>query len=117
MIRPYEEEDTEGVVEAWYQTSLIAHSFLSEPFFEEEKENLRNIFLPRAQTWVYEIEGRVGGFISLAGNEVGGIFIHPAWQRRGIGTALLDKAKSLQGVLELEVFEANTQGRSFYAKG
>ena len=52
----------------------------------------------------------------MAGSEVGGLFIHPKWQRRGIGTALMNKAKSLHDTLELEVFEANEQGRSFYAK-
>ncbi|MEM7031633.1 MAG: GNAT family N-acetyltransferase [Chloroflexota bacterium] len=116
MIRLYQENDTEEVIQAWYQASLIAHPFLTEAFLEEEDKNLRERFLPHSQTWVYETEGKVVGFISLVENEVGGLFIHPSWQRQGIGQALMDKAKSLHHTLELEVFEANSQGRSFYDK-
>jgi putative acetyltransferase len=65
---------------------------------------------------VYEKQGRVVGFISLADNEVGGIFVHPSWQRHGVGRALMDKARIVHKTLELDVFEANEQGRAFYAK-
>ena len=116
MIRLYQEADTEEIVEAWYQASLIAHPFLTEKFLEEESNNLRERFLPNSQTWVYEEQGRVVGFISLVENEVGGIFVHPSWQRQGVGMALMDKARSLHKNLELDVFEANRQGRAFYAK-
>ena len=116
MIRLYQEKDTEDIIEAWYQASLIAHPFLTEAFLKQEDKNLRELFLPRSQTWVYEMQGQVVGFISLLDNEVGGIFVHPSWQRQGIGKALMDKASSLHERLELDVFEANKQGRSFYAK-
>ncbi|MEM7129115.1 MAG: GNAT family N-acetyltransferase [Chloroflexota bacterium] len=106
----------EDIIEAWYQASLIAHPFLSEQFLKEEAQNLRERFLPNSQTWVYEEEGQVVGFMSLNGNEVGGLFVHPSRQRQGIGRALMDKARSLYKNLELDVFEANEQGRAFYAK-
>lgn len=116
MIRLYQKKDIEDIVEVWYQASLLAHPFLSEKFLAEENHNLRERFLPHSQTWVVEKQGRVVGFISLMENEVGGLFVHPAWQRQGIGMALMDKARSLHKNLELEVFEANKQGRAFYAK-
>ena len=116
MIRLYQERDTEDIIEVWYQASLIAHPFLPEKFLEEENNNLRERFLPNSQTWVYEKQGRVVGFISLMENEVGGIFVHPSWQRQGVGMALMDKVRSLHKNLELDVFEANKQGRAFYAK-
>lgn len=106
----------EEIIDAWYQASLIAHPFLTVAFLKQEDKNLRELFLPRSQTWVYESQGRVVGFISLLDNEVGGIFVHPSWQRQGIGKALMDKASSLHETLELDVFEANKKGRSFYAK-
>lgn len=116
MIRLYQKRDTEDIIEAWYQASLIAHPFLTDKFLEEERDNIRERFLPHSQTWVYEKQGQVVGFLSLVENEVGGIFVHPSWQRQGIGKALMDKAKSLHKNLELEVFEANKQGRAFYAQ-
>ena len=116
MIRLYQERDREEIIDIWHQASLLAHSFLTEIFLEEEKNNLRDIFIPKSQTWVYEEEDKVMGFIALQENEVGGIFIHPSKQRQGIGRALMDKASCLHEVLELEVFERNHQGRAFYAK-
>jgi putative acetyltransferase len=116
MIRLYQESDMKEIIDIWYQASLLAHSFLTEIFLEEEKNNLHNIFIPNSQTWVYEEGDMVIGFIALQGNEVGGIFIHPSKQRLGVGRALMDKANCLHDVLELEVFEKNHQGRSFYAK-
>ena len=122
MIRLYQEKDIEEVVESWYQASCLAHSFLSDRFFEEEEINLRELFLPNSETWVKEINGRVVGFISLiikekhGEAEVGGLFIHPEWQRQGIGQALMDKARADYPILELDVFAANTQGRAFYQK-
>lgn len=116
MIRLYQERDMKAIIDVWYQASLIAHPFLTETFLEQEENNLRELFLPNSQTWVYEEEGQVVGFISLMDNEVGGIFVRPAKQRQEVGKALMDKACSLHDTLELDVFEANKIGRAFYAK-
>ena len=116
MIRLYQKADVDSVIDVWYQASLIAHPFLTEAFLNEEKIKLREIFLPNSQTWVFEKERQVVGFISLADNEVGGIFVRPSNQRQGIGNALMDKARTIHDSIELEVFEANKLGRAFYAK-
>jgi len=114
MIRKYEDKDLEGMLDVWYQASLVAHSFLTEEFFEQERRNIRDIYLDRSETWIYEDEGRVVGFMSLNGNEVGAIFIYPEMQGRGIGRALMDVAKGLHETLELEVFKENLNARGFY---
>lgn len=116
MIRPYQESDVGDIIEVWYQASLVAHPFLSEDFLAEEERKIRAVYLPNTQTWVYEEQGKLVGFISLIDNEVGAIFVHPLLQRRGIGRALMDKACSLHETVELDVFEANSIGRTFYSK-
>ena len=63
-----------------------------------------------------EEEGKVVGFISLMGNEVGAIFIMPTCQGRGIGTQLMDHVTGFHRELEVEVFAKNTIGRAFYEK-
>jgi putative acetyltransferase len=83
---------------------------------EEERRNITNVHLPKAETWVWQSGGRVVGFISLLGNEVGAIFVDPKFQRAGIGRALMDHARELRTELELEVFTDNAMGRAFYAK-
>lgn len=114
MIRLYEAQDLDDVLEVWYQASLIAHSFLTENFFEQEREEISRRWMKVAETHVHEEEGHVVGFIALIGNEVGALFVHPTFQRRGIGKALMDHARAWRPYLELDVFEANLIGRGFY---
>lgn len=116
MIREYQEKDLEQVLSVWADASKLAHSFLSNEFLASERKSISEIYLPKAETWVFEVDGSVVGFISLLGNEVGGFFVAPKRQGHGIGRALMDHAKQLRGNLEVEVFSANLIGRAFYSK-
>jgi len=114
MIRPCTSGDIEELLDVWYRASLIAHRFLTEEFFEDERTEIVERWLPSAETNVYEADGRVVGFIALIGNEVGAIFVDPDHQGRGIGRVLMDHARRSRPFLELDVFEANGIGRRFY---
>lgn len=116
MIRKYQPADCEELLNVWERASALAHSFLSKAFLEQERQTIRGVYLPKADTWVWEADGHVRGFISLLGNEVGAIFVDPDLHRSGIGWALMEQARVLQGELEVEVFERNLVGRTFYAK-
>lgn len=115
-IRKYTSLDCEAVIDVWFAASLLATPFLSKNFLENEREMLRTVWLKEADTWVYEEDGQVAGFLSLIGNEVGGIFVHPDVQGRGVGTTLMDHARSLCDELHLDVFEENAIGRRFYER-
>jgi len=114
MLRSYRHDDLEGLLDVWYRASLIAHWFLSEEFLEVERRQIAEDWLPVSETTVAETDGRVVGFLSLVGNEVGGIFVDPEYQGRGIGRALMDHARRARPHLELVVFEDNLMGRRFY---
>ena len=116
MIRAYAEKDLDELLEAWYSASQVAHPFLNEDFFEQERRNIAAVHLPNAETWVYEREGVVAGFIALIGNEVGAIFVDSKFHGQGIGRALMDKARSIRKALELDVFQDNLVGRRFYER-
>lgn len=116
MIRSYQHEDLDDLLATWYAASQIAHPFLDEAFFEEERRNIPNIYLPMADTFIYENDGVVVGFIALIGNEVGAIFVHPEFHGQGMGRALMDHARQLRGNLEVEVFKNNRVGRDFYRR-
>lgn len=116
MIREYRDADLDQLLDVWFQASEVAHPFLTEEFMAAERENIRNVHIPKANTWVYEDAGRVVGFIALIGNEVGAIFVSPEVQGRGFGQALMDLARDRHDTLELDVFEANPIGCAFYEK-
>ena len=114
MIRRYRDADLADLLEVWYAASRVAHPFLTEEFLDQERGNIVEVYLPKAETWVFEKDRRVAGFLSLLGNEVGAIFVRPELHGRGIGRALMDRAMEVHDRLEVEVFKENEIGRAFY---
>lgn len=98
------------------QHYLLLAPFFDEEFFEQEQKNISEIYLPNAETWVFEQDGVVVGFISLIDNEVGGIFVDSNRHGKGIGSALMNHARTIRETLELDVFKENLVGRAFYEK-
>ena len=115
-IRQYTDRDLEDLLSSWENASKLAHPFLINDLLESTRKNIPVVLLPKADTWVYEQEGIVVGFISLIGNEVAALFVQPAFHGTGTGRALVDKARELHSDLEVEVFEVNSIGLQFYLK-
>jgi putative acetyltransferase len=115
MIRPYNEKDADAVIAVWRAASELAHSFLPEDFMDEAEQQIRETYLPMAETWVYVLDGEVVGFIGLLDNFIGGLFVDPMHHGKGIGCALVDKGVEEKGALVVDVFVDNLIGRGFYA--
>jgi putative acetyltransferase len=116
MIRKYENKDLNAKLAVWSSASQVGHPFLDEDFLAGERKMVAEGNFPNAETWVFELDGAVVGFIVLIGNEVGAIFVDANHHGQGIGRALMDHAASIRDCLELEVFKDNQVGRSFYDK-
>jgi len=116
MIRKREEKDNDEIMNIWYQASSLAHPFLEVDFVEKAKKDLRDVYIPNTDTWVYEENNSVIGFISMIGNEIGGLFVLPNNHFKGIGTRLVNFIKEFHAELEVDVFEKNAIGRAFYEK-
>ena len=71
MIRRYGNQDLDDLLEVWHQASVIVHHFMDDEFIAAEREAIQNDHLAIAETWVYELEGKIVGFISLLGHCVG----------------------------------------------
>jgi len=116
MIRKHKEQDLEQIINVWYQASTLAHPFLSSDFVEKVKSDMTNLYIPNSETWVYIKKNSIVGFISMIGNEIGGLFVLPNNHSEGIGTKLVEFISQEHSELEVEVFEKNVIGRSFYSK-
>ena len=116
MIRQYKTNDTDALIAIWEKANALAHPFLPTEFVVQVATDMRNIYLPNAETWVLEEDGQAIGFIALIGNEIGGLFVDPAHIGKGFGRSLVDHASSLKGSLRVEVFKENSIGRPFYER-
>ena len=84
---------------------------------EETRHWMRAIVFARQRVIVAESGGALVGFLALDGNLMSNLYLSPAQQSRGIGSALLAEAKGLRpGGLELWVFEPNTGAIRFYTR-
>lgn len=116
MIRKYNESEIPDLLEIWEKAALIAHPFLTKEFHEMVKGLMTTKFLPNSDTWVYENGSKIIGFISMNGNEIGGLFVDPEAQSKGVGTSLVNHQKEIHNELEVEVFQENKIGVPFYKK-
>ena len=116
MIRKHEKKDLDVILDIWYKASTLAHPFLEEEFVKQVKTDMREMYIPNSETWVFEENGKVIGFIGMMGNEIGGLFVSPEYHFKGVGTKLVNYAREKFQELEVEVFEKNKIGRAFYQK-
>ena len=116
MIRAFEVDDTEIIVDIWAKANALAHPFHPPEYVAQVESDLRSIYLPNAETWVVCPSAEPVGFIALSGDEIGGLFLIPEMHGQGFGRALVDHAARLKGPLTVEVFERNTAGMPFYER-
>jgi len=116
-IRPYLKQDKEEVIELWFRSTVTGQSFLPKEFWESVKPLLREKYIPIAETWIAEQDGKILGFISLLDHLIGGLFVDLSSQGKGIGGALIRHAQEIRTQpLSVEVFEKNERARRFYKK-
>ncbi len=82
-LRPYTTEDLPAVLDAWEHASRTAHAFLPDEFFETEKHDIAQRWMPVADTTVIEVDGDAVGFVAMLDNEVGTLLRPPDTQGHG----------------------------------
>jgi GNAT superfamily N-acetyltransferase len=71
----------------------------------------------RGELWVAERDGRVVAFAAVGDAELEHLYVEPASQSTGIGTALLEHAKSRRPAgFTFWVFQKNEGARRFYER-
>lgn len=115
MIRPFKPADTPDVLHIWKAANLQSHAFIPPSYWEEHEAYVRDICLPAAETFVAIVHQRPVGFISIVDHSfIGGLFVAPGWQSRGIGASLLDDCQQRFPFLALCAYEENPRAIAFY---
>lgn len=114
MIRKYRKDDIEAMLDIWLKASIEAHNFIAPDFWRSQVNNMRNIYIPASENYVYERESEVVGFYSLYENTLAAIFVSPEKQRAGIGKQLINHAKEQRESLILSVYKENKPSFNFY---
>ena len=91
MIRKWQSDNADPLLSLWLESTTEAHPFISASYWKENEAMVREVYLPAAETWVWEEDGTLRGFISIIQSQfVGALFVRPTYIGQGIGGALLN---------------------------
>lgn len=115
MIRNLENKDIDKIMDIWLKSTIKAHDFISEQYWKNSYNTVKDIYIPIAETFVYEDDEDIKGFISIINNEfIGALFVDVDAQSNGIGKCLIDHALNKYKKLNLAVYKDNKKSVDFY---
>ena len=115
MIRKMKEEDTTKVMTIWTKGNIYAHPFIERDYWISNYNKVKEEYLKQAETYVYEENEEIKGFISILNNTyIGALFVKKDFLRQGIGKRLLNYCKERKEKLTLQVYEKNVDATLFY---
>ena len=117
MVRKFETQDLDTVMQIWLHGNLDAHAFIPASFWRGHFEIVRDM-LPQAELYVHEDKDtqQIDGFIGLTENHIEGIFVAESARSKGVGKSLLEYAKSRKPYLTLSVYQKNERALAFYQR-
>lgn len=120
MIRDYVQADLESTVKVWFLSGQDEYHYLPQFQRLDEKKAVdvfRHIIEDRCKIWIHESDGQVNGFMAMDHDLIDRLYIHPAWQAKGIGSLFINHAKALcPNGLVLKTHQQNKRARAFYEK-
>ncbi len=104
-----------AIIEIWEASVRSSHAFLTE----EDIDKLKPLVEETAASLTTLIVSKIGSPIGFMGIEAGKIemlFLHPAYFRRGVGTALVRYGIVHYGVNSVDCNEQNPNAFAFYER-
>ncbi|CAE7438788.1 yjaB [Symbiodinium necroappetens] len=115
VIRKARRDEEPLLFDLWHASVRATHSFLSEEALAEIAMEVKTKFLPNVEPDVIvDATDRPMGFMVMTGDSIDALFVDAGHRGQGLGTLLMDAAKSGRTSLTLEVNEQNTAAWAFY---
>ena len=124
MIREASVDDVDEIVHVINESNYHAYrSIIPDEYFKHPIVSRDEILedMRRMKFYVYEVEGRIVGVAALhpkPDEKVGiirWVYVHPEYQRKGIGTALIKHIENTALSLNLEKLRLVTHGKAYWA--
>lgn len=115
MIRNIENKDIDKIMDIWLKSTIKAHDFIDEEYWNSNYNTVKDVYIPMSDTFVYEDEENIKGFISIINNEfIGALFVDIDCQGNGIGKELINYVINKYKKLNLAVYKDNKKSVDFY---
>jgi ribosomal protein S18 acetylase RimI-like enzyme len=119
-VRRFAEPDFDDLVRRWHETNLASYPYCAEHqrhSLEDAFAVFRGRILVQCEVWVAEASAALLGLMALRAPWIDQFAVFPEHQRRGVGTALLGKARERSPrELRLYTFQRNERARAFYER-
>lgn len=120
MIRKFKTSDEAGTADIWLKAGLDEYSYLPQFQRLDEVKALKvfhEIITLKSEIWLEANELNIKGFIAIQGSYVDRLYVDPAFQRQGVGAALIQFAKETHPTgIELRTHQQNKRACAFYEK-
>ena len=117
-IRDFVERDFDELVARWHETNLVSYRYnkvQQSHTLADARRFFQNTLLPACKVLVAMRAEQMVGMLALQAPWIRHFAVFPEHQRRGVGTALLHRARQLSpGELRLFTFQRNDGARAFY---
>ncbi len=120
IIREFRDDDFDAVTILW---RVARERLLPEGqtdtghYFYEDQNYFRDHVLKKNRVWVVDVGDRPVAFMAMENDFIDQLYIHPGFQRRGIGRELLNFARQQSPEhLWLYTLQVNVNARAFYEK-
>lgn len=114
MIEFYKEDDYDILLKVWEASVRSTHDFLSEEDIIFYRDILPSYLSGVTLYVIRNSKGEIVSFMGLSGSMLEMLFIHPSYQRMGLGKMLLNFAVRFKGVYKVDVNEQNKHAYHFY---
>lgn len=113
-------EDAAAAANVWLRSRHASVPAIPAPVHDDD--DVRGWFadavIPGRETWVAEADdNEIVAVMVISGEELDQLYVDPQWTRRGVGSRMIELAKSRSpSGLDLWTFEINLGARRFYAR-